>query len=215
MNAVFMGIPLRIGAGTLVPRPETELLAETAIARLGSEGRETPRVIDMCCGVGNLAIAIANGVPAASVWASDLTTPCVETTRHNVEMNRLTERVKVAQGDLFAGLGGQGLEGGVDLIVCNPPYISTERLSRDRAHLLEKEPREAFDGGPYGLSIHQRVVTEALAFLRPGGWLMFEFGEGQARQLRILFDRARAYDSPHFLQDRTGAERVAAARRRP
>ncbi len=73
------------------------------------------------------------------------------------------------------------------MIVCNPPYISTGRLSKDRAVLLEREPVQAFDGGPYGLSIHQRVLSDAPRVLRLDGKLLFEFGLGQDRQLALLF----------------------------
>ena len=75
------------------------------------------------------------------------------------------------QGDLFDALSGLQLEGTIDLIVCNPPYISDTRLKGDRALLLELEPREAFAAGPYGLSIHMRVTKDALRYLRPGGAL--------------------------------------------
>jgi len=125
----------------------------------------------------------------------------------------LEARVTVAQGDLFAGFAGLGLEGGVDAIVCNPPYISEKRLAADRAPLLEHEPREAFDGGPYGLSIHQRVLKDAPAFLKPGGLLMFEFGLGQERQLELLATRVRAYDPARFVANPAGEPRVAVLRR--
>ncbi|MET0591289.1 MAG: methyltransferase, partial [Polyangiaceae bacterium] len=91
------------------------------------------------------------------------------------------------------------------------PYISTGRLAKDRAGLLELEPREAFDGGPYGLSIHQRVLKEALPFLKPGGALLFEVGDGQARQVSLLFERARAYEGLYSIDDAGGHTRVIAA----
>ena len=100
------------------------------------------------------------------------------------------------------------------MIVCNPPYISQARLAGDRASLLAYEPRDAFDGGPYGLTIHQRVVREAAAFLRPGGTLLFEIGAGQDRQLCRLLDRAGSYDGYGLIADRDGVVRVVTARLR-
>jgi release factor glutamine methyltransferase len=207
----FLGVELLCGQGALVPRPETELLGRTAIEKVAAAG-DAPRVIDVCCGAGNLACAIATHVPGARVWATDLTDGCVGWTRRNVEQLGLGARVTVRQGDLFAGLAGEALEGTVDVIVCNPPYISTGRLAGDRAALLEHEPREAFDGGPYGLTIHQRVLKEALPFLKPGGWLLFEIGEGQDRQIGLLFQRARVYDAIGLAANAAGTPRVAFGR---
>jgi release factor glutamine methyltransferase len=207
----FLGVELLCGPGALVPRPETELLGRTAIDKVRAAG-DAPRVIDVCCGAGNLACAIATHVPGARVWATDLTDGCVGWTRRNVDQLGLGPRVTVRQGDLFAGFAGDALEASVDVIVCNPPYISTGRLAADRATLLEHEPREAFDGGPYGLTIHQRVLKEALPFLKPGGWLLFEIGEGQDRQIGLLFQRARAYDEIGLAQNAAGTPRVAFGR---
>jgi release factor glutamine methyltransferase len=207
----FLGVELLCGPGALVPRPETELLGRTAIERIREAGA-APRVIDVCCGAGNLACAVATHVPGARVWATDLTDGCVGWARRNVEQLGLAARVTVRQGDLFAGLAGDGLEGTVDVVVCNPPYISSGRLATDRALLLEHEPREAFDGGPYGLTIHQRVLKEALPFLKPGGWLLFEIGEGQDRQIGLLFQRARTYDEIGLATNAAGTPRVAFGR---
>ena len=213
-RTTFMGIELLVAPGALVPRAETELLGNTAVgALLALNG--APRVIDLCCGAGNLACAIAHRVPAARVWASDLTDGCVELARRNVEFHGLGERVSVHQGDLFAGFDGLGLEGTVDAVVCNPPYISEKRLENDRAELLELEPREAFSAGPYGLGIHMRAVREALAFLRPGGFLLFEVGLGQDRQVKTLFDRAKAYDDVTVVTNALGEGRVVSGRRKP
>jgi release factor glutamine methyltransferase len=207
----FLGVELLCGPGALVPRPETELLGRTAIARVQEAG-PAPRVVDVCCGAGNLACAIATHVPGARVWATDLTDGCVSWTRRNVDQLGLGGRVTVCQGDLFGGLAGEALEGTVDVVVCNPPYISTGRLAADRATLLDHEPREAFDGGPYGLTIHQRVLKEALPLLKPGGWLLFEIGEGQDRQIGLLFQRARVYEAIGLAQNAAGTPRVAFGR---
>jgi release factor glutamine methyltransferase len=206
----FLGLELLCGEGALVPRPETELLGLTAIEKI--KVATSPRVIDLCCGVANLACAVATYVPHARVWATDLTDDCVRWAQKNVEKFSLEARIHTVQGDLFQGLEGQGLEMTIDLIVCNPPYISTGRLATDRAALLKDEPREAFDGGPYGLSIHQRVVAEAPRFLKPGGWLVMEFGLGQDMQVKRLVERSRAFDEITLVNDSFGYPRVVTGR---
>jgi release factor glutamine methyltransferase len=212
-RTTFRGLALQVPPGTLAPRPETEALVERA-TRLVRETRiDEPRVIDMCCGTGNIAVAIAVELPGATVFASDLTKQCVTAARQNVEMHGLRSRVTIAEGDLFEPLRGRGLEGTVDLVTCNPPYISTGRLESDAAELLRHEPREAFDAGPYGLNIHQRVIKIALEFLRPGGWLVFEYGAGQGRQLQLLLRRAQAYDEIDTTDHGPGAAGVASARK--
>lgn len=211
----FMGVELLSDPGALVPRAETELLGRAAsqiLADLSPTGDgDTLTMVDMCCGSGNLACGIASALPALTVHAADLTDGCVTLARRNVAHLGLGARVNVHQGDLFGALEGAALAGTVDVVVCNPPYISSGRLAGDRAGLLEHEPREAFDGGPYGLAIHQRLVREALAVVRPGGWVLCEFGEGQDRQVQRLFDRTGAYGPVSFHANEVGTARVAVA----
>jgi release factor glutamine methyltransferase len=213
-SKAFMGLQLEVGPGAFVPRVETELLGATALEALRELAfGASPRVIDMCCGSGNLACALGMYAAGAQVWASDLTDGAVAMARRNVAQLGLEASVHVAQGDLFASFDGLGLAGTIDLISCNPPYISTHRLENERNTLLVHEPREAFDGGPYGLSIHQRVVTEARAFLRPGGVLLFEIGHRQERQVEMLFRRARTYGDVEMRRDAAGDVRVVFARK--
>jgi release factor glutamine methyltransferase len=100
-------------------------------------------------------------------------------------------------------------------VVCNPPYISSGKLGRDSAQLLSHEPREAFDGGPYGVSIFQRVIRDSLRYLRPGGRLIFEVGEGQEPQVTLLFKRAAAYDQSPSVSDGRGVPRVVGGKKLP
>jgi release factor glutamine methyltransferase len=207
----FMDVDLEVAPGALVPRAETELLGQTAVQILQARG-DRQRAIDMCCGSGNLACGVAAAIDDVQMWASDLTDETVQLAERNVARLGLSSRVQVRQGDLFAGLADLGLEGTIDVMICNPPYISTSRLAGDRAYLLEHEPREAFDGGPYGLSIHQRVIKEGLPFLKPDGWLLFEIGLGQEKQLEQLFRRSKAYRTVQFVND-ADVPRVVLAQR--
>ena len=208
----FMGMELLVARGALVPRAETELLGWAAVEVLGDGEGKT--IIDMCCGAGNLACAVAHHVPHARIWASDLTDECFALTLRNVENHDLANRVTVRQGDLFAAFSVDALEARVDGVICNPPYISEKRLNAARAELLEHEPREAFAAGPYGLSIHMRVARDSLAFLKPGGLLLLEVGVGQGAQVKRLLERAGGYEDIRSVQDEAGEARVVIGRRR-
>ena len=211
----FMALELSAAPGALVPRDETELLGWTALRMLNDIATDAElRMIDMCCGSGNLVCGIASYNPNVRAWASDLTDDAVRVAQLNVRRLQLSKRVDVVQGDLFDALRGRGLEGTIDVIVCNPPYISSGRLACDRAELLTHEPRTAFDGGPFGVSIFQRVVRDALLFLKPGATLLFEIGLGQERQVSLLLERTAGYDPVMTVNDCQGHARVIAGRRR-
>lgn len=211
-RVVFCGLELEVAPGALVPRAETELLARVASAELERDREAALTVVDVGCGSGNLACALASRFPSARVFALDIAAAAVEITRRNAARHGLASRVDARVSDLFAGLPPE-LEGRVDAVVTNPPYISTGKLDGERAALLDHEPREAFDAGPYGLALHQRIANEAPRWLRPGGLLACEFGLGQERQLRIVVDRARAYESLAFHANEAGAPRALTTRR--
>jgi release factor glutamine methyltransferase len=206
-----MGTDIEVGPGVLVPREETELLGRTALNLIAP--LEGPLVIDMCCGSGNVGLALLARRPDIRLYGADLTADALAWARRNASRIDPVGRATYEQGDMFAALAAHDLAGLVDLIACNPPYISTHKLDTERAELLEHEPREAFDAGPYGIAIHQRLIAEAHRYLRSGGWLVFEFGAGQERQMQALLTRARAYSQPVFYSDASGALRVAAAQK--
>ncbi len=209
----FLGVQLLTSPDVLAARLETELLGSEVIAILrvqesNNQGQEL-RLIDMGCGSGNISCATAAAVPRLRVWASDLTESCAALTRANVALNGLQGRVAVYQGDLFEPLRDKGLEGTIDVVEMNPPYIASSSLEKQRAELLRHEPREAFDGGPYGFSIQTRLIREAAAFLKDGGYLLFEFGVGQAKQVKALVDRSKLYSDIRFAMDDGSEPRVA------
>jgi release factor glutamine methyltransferase len=218
-RATFMGLELMAEAGVCAVRDETELLGWTAVNRLrelqSDEGGPPSalRVVDLCCGSGNLTCGIASALPDAHIWAIDIDSNCTNLTTKNVVRHALSSRVEVLTGDLLAPLEDCGLEGSIDAVVCNPPYIASIRLQRDRAYLLEKEPIAAFDGGPFGINIQLRLAKEALKYLKPGGWLLFEFGLGQDHQVKRLIDRTGGYDIVEFAQDGSGQPRVSMNRK--
>jgi release factor glutamine methyltransferase len=209
-----MGVEIETAPGVFAPRDETETLGETVIKVLRDrEGHQL--VIDMCCGSGNLACAVANASNHISIWATDLTEQAAEVATRNVVRLGLAEVVEVSHGDLFKPFIARRLESRIDLVMCNPPYISTSRLAGEKSYLVQSEPREAFDGGPYGLSVHQRVISEAVRYLKPGGWIALEIGQGQEKQISALFRRSGGYAKEQHILDKHGVPRVTIAQKLP
>ncbi len=170
------------------------------------------RVIDMCCGSGNLSCAVA-ARRSVFIVAVDLSYEAVALTRQNATQLGLADKIEVVQGDLFNGLRTETANMGFDLVMCNPPYISTSILLSSRANLLAEEPRRAFDGGPYGIDILRRLARESAAVLRPGAHLVFEIGVGQEATAKRLLDRSGGFEAPVLVRDNVGAVRVIVARR--
>jgi release factor glutamine methyltransferase len=214
----FMGLELIAERGVIVPRPFTERVARATLRIMDGMHREDParelRVVDMCSGSGNLACALASRDPMCRAWSSDLVPAASDLARRNVARQGLSDRVAMRTGDLFGALAGEELAGRLDVFVCAPPFISAGRLAKDRAALLKHEPREAFDAGPFGLTIHQRTAAQAAEFLRPGGYLVFEVGEGQSKQVCMVLARTRAYDEVESLDEGDGMYLVVQGRRK-
>ena len=210
----FMGMELMASREALVPRKETELLGTLALTVLRQLTRDqrTARVIDVCTGAGNLAVTFATHVPAAQVYASDLSVEAVQLARRNGAMLGLGNRVEFRQGDFLNPFADGQFDRNIDLLVCNPPYISTGKVSTMPTEIIGHEPSLAFDGGPFGVKILQRLLTEAPLYLRAGGWLAFEVGLGQGPALMDRLRRNPAYADVAGVVDAAGAVRAVVAR---
>ena len=207
----FLGLELEAGPQALIPRTETEQLARAAI-ELAREAGAT-LAIDACTGSGNLALALAHHVPGLAVQAADLSAEAVALARRNAAMLGLGDRVSFSEGDLLAPFDAPRLHSRVDLIVCNPPYISSGKVAAMAPEIAEHEPRLAFDGGALGVSILTRLMHEAPRLLRPGGWLAFEVGSGQGTAMARRLRNDGAWDQVRECSDAQGAVRVVLARR--
>ena len=171
----FLGRSFSVDERALIPRPETELLAELAVSALGSSGR----ALDLCCGTGCLAITMALERPGCDIWAADLSPAALSLARENAA--RLGARVTFRQGDLFAPLQGETF----DLIVSNPPYIPSAECPALQEEVLH-EPVMALDGGTDGLDFYRRIAREAPMHLTCGGRIMLELGDGEAEAVSAL-----------------------------
>jgi release factor glutamine methyltransferase len=212
----FMGLELLAGPEALIPRHETELLAGAAVAR-GTElakSQSSLLAVDVCTGSGNVALAIAHHVPQARLFAADLSESAVVLARRNAELLGLTSRVTLAAGDLLAPFDNADFHGKVDLLTCNPPYISTGKLETMPTEIIGFEPSLAFDGGPLGIRIIQKLITEAPRFLRSGGWLCFEVGLGQGTPVKNRVIKTGHFEDVETVNDSQGEPRAIVARRK-
>lgn len=207
----FMGLEMLSGPQALIPRAETELLARCALHLLhGSRAC----VIDACTGSGNLALAIAHHQPEALVHGADISADAIALARRNAAHLGLSERVAFRCGDLLAPFDEPVFHGKVDLVVCNPPYISSAKVSAMPTETSQHEPAAAFDGGPLGISLLMRLLDAAPRMLRSGGWLAFEVGAGQGPGLARRLRSRPEYVDLQTVEDVAGVTRVLAVRAR-
>lgn len=211
----FMGLELLAGAGALIPRHETELLGHAALAILRDRAAAQDEVtlIDACTGSGNLALALAHHEPRAQVFAADLSAEAVDLARRNARHLGLDGRVELRVGDLLAPFDEARFHGAVDLLVCNPPYISSTKVATMPGEISGHEPRLAFDGGPLGVRILQRLIRESPRYLKPGGWLAFEVGHGQGPAVLKRLGAQHDFDRTDSVVDAAGEIRVVLGRR--
>jgi release factor glutamine methyltransferase len=219
----FWNLDIEIRPGVLVPRPETELLVEEALARLSpgdheDGGARAPadspppacfRIADVGTGSGCIAVAIARWLPGAEVLAIDASDDALGVAKRNAERHGVSARVRLLKGDLLAGVAGP-----FDAVVSNPPYVPAQDIAGLQPEVRDHEPIQALTGGADGLDVIRRLVPEAAPVLRPGGWLLFEFGFGQANAVRAIIEAEPRLELVDVRADLAGIPRVAVVRRR-
>ena len=187
-TASFCGLEIAVNRHALVPRPETELLAERALQFLSTLNSQPSTILDFGTGTGCLAIALAVKAPLATVHVLDVSNEALALARQNAAAHQVTERIQFHSGDGFAALPA-GLQ--FDLIVSNPPYIPSAEIATLQPEVRDFDPRAALDGGADGLDFFRRFADAAALWLKPDGRLILEFGDGQADALRGVFSAPR------------------------
>jgi release factor glutamine methyltransferase len=206
--AAFRSLELRVGPGVFVPRPETELAAQVAIDALMAVPGGSPRAVDLGTGSGAIALALATEVPHAEVFAVEVSPRAFIWARENVEQIA-APNVRLVLADLRLAL--PELDGTVDVVACNPPYIPLGAIPRDPEVRLH-DPEVALYGGADGLDVVRAVSTTARRLLRPGGTLVLEHGESQGADIRELL-AADGWSAPATIRDLLGRDRVTTALR--
>jgi len=193
----FMGLDFHTSPHALIPRKETEFLCSKALDLLAglAQERGPVTVFEPCTGSGNLAITIAYRERSCHVYAADVSEAALELARKNAGFFEVADRVDFSAGDLFAPILKTAPTVRADMIICNPPYISSARLDGMPEDVLRHGPRVAFDGGPFGLTIITRLIEESPRYLKPDSYLCFEAGCGQGPLLARMMSRLPEYSS--------------------
>ncbi|MGN6196989.1 MAG: peptide chain release factor N(5)-glutamine methyltransferase [Ginsengibacter sp.] len=212
----FMGIELLSDKRALIPRKETEILGKKAL-EISQEiacKKNAVNVLDICCGAGNLGLAVAFYNPKSKVIVTDLSHDAVELAKENICFLNLNHRVKAIQGDLFSAVDQERFYGKIDMVICNPPYISTAKVTKMNSEISAHEPVLAFDGGMFGTKIIQRFLSEAPKFLIKGGAITFEVGAGQGEFMIRLCEETEHFFDVEPVKDYMGNIRVIHAKKK-
>ncbi len=179
----FYGLTLDVNRDVLIPRSDTEVIAEWAI-EIAKRAGEGCRVLDLCTGSGCIGLAVASQVPGARVVLADINEQALHVARINTRRNGLNRQVMCVQADALQD--PRGMTGMFDLIVSNPPYIRSEELPGLDRSVRDFEPMLALDGGEDGLKFYRSIAEKWKQALKPGGTLLFEVGYDQADDVEQL-----------------------------
>jgi release factor glutamine methyltransferase len=207
-TVVFCGLELRVGPQALIPRPETELLAEAAAAYLTTWAESERRFLDFGTGTGCLAVTLAVQCPGAVGDALDLSAAALDLARENATKHQVNDRLRFHHGSGFSALPEARR---FALIVSNPPYIPTGEIAGLEPEVRDHDPREALDGGVDGLDFYRQLSAEGAVWLETGGRLFVELGAGQAESVRALFE-GHKWIVERIVPDYSGVPRVLQAR---
>lgn len=208
----FWSLSFAVDRRVLIPRPETEIIVEQAIVLADSyKGEDQPlKILDLGTGCGAIAIALAKELPDASVWATDISEEALGLARRNALKHGVRDRVSFWQGDLWEPL----MEGAhrFDMIVSNPPYVSTEEYNELPLEVRDYEPRQALDGRDGGMYYLEKIVEGAHDFLNPGGWIILEMAPWQTQKTLDIIARTGEYQQETRIKDYSRRYRVVMAR---
>ncbi len=204
----------KVGPQVLIPRPESELLVEQAIALYKERrlpGIPNPRILDLGTGCGAIAISIARELEDASIWAGDISQEAVHLAMLNSRKHGVEERIQFIVGDLFEPFMYQNLT--FDIILSNPPYIASDDFDSLPPEVRDHEPRLALDGHAEGMFFIEKVIMRGADYLRPGGWIMLEMDPEQTPKALKLIEESGHYGEKKRIKDYSHHDRVVMAQK--
>lgn len=203
----FWSVDLKVDPRVLIPRPETEVLVDQALSILATPSGRVPRVLDIGTGSGAIVIALTNEFEEIFAVATDISQEALQVAKDNARKVGVGQRIRFVRGDLLHPF--RPLTDGVfDLILSNPPYICRSDIEELTREVKDHEPRLALDGGEDGLDFYRRMSRQVPSYLRKGGWLLVEIGQGQGTEISTLFEQSGCFSAPELVRDLSGIERV-------
>lgn len=208
----FWGLPLKLSAATLVPRPDTETVVELALEMLRAAPRpdHPPRIADIGTGSGAILLALLSELPDARGIGTDISEQALQTAHSNAAGLGLAGRAGFVACDYAAALSGP-----FDLIVSNPPYVRSGEIAGLAAEVRDHDPRAALDGGADGLDAYRALIPQAARLLAPGGVLVVEAGQGQSGEIDGLMAATGLMVPAPAKADLAGIRRAVAGRKLP
>lgn len=200
----FLALKIKVGQGVLIPRPETELLAEEAIKIISNFKFQILnfKILDLCTGSGCLALSLAKELPDIEVYGTDISESAIKYANKNAALNMI-KNVTFLEGSLFEPVKGLTF----DLIVSNPPYIRSNDIQDLQPEIKDWEPQDALDGGADGLDYYRLIIHAAKNYLNEGGYLMLELGINQADAVKRMAEDAGLKDIT-LIKDYAGIDRI-------
>jgi release factor glutamine methyltransferase len=184
----FCGFEIAVNRHALIPRPETELLAELGWNFLVTRHASRVTALDFGTGSGCIAIALAAKCANTKITATDISADALVLAKENAAKNNLAARIEFLQGDGFAALTAKTQ---FDLLISNPPYIPSAEIETLQPEVRDFDPRGALDGGTDGLDFYRMFAAQAKPFLKPDGKIMLEFGDGQTDAIKAIFENEK------------------------
>jgi len=204
----FWSFTLEVNSDVLIPRPDTEVIVEEALAVFNAQPVDQPRILDIGTGSGAIALALAAEIPGAQITATDVSVAALTVAKKNALALGLEHSITFLHGDLFAPVRGT-----FDLIVSNPPYIGADEYEILPAGVKDFEPRQALFAGKTGLEFYENLIYQAKKHLKEKGWLLLEIGYKQTQEVRTIMEISKFYDSIDVRADYAGLSRVIKGRR--
>lgn len=203
----FMGLEFQVTPAVLIPRPDTEILVESALDLL--KDVSSPEILDIGTGSGAICISMLANLPEAKGTTVDISPDALSVAKGNAEKHEVAERLTFCLGDLFAPVAGKKFHG----ILSNPPYIPAQDIL-ELTPEVRQEPNLALDGGVDGLDFYRRIIQEGKNYLEPGGFIAMEVGIDQASLVAALAEESGFFKVNAIIKDYGGIERVVVLRER-
>jgi release factor glutamine methyltransferase len=208
----FWGLEFKVTRDVLIPRPETELIVESALG-IAAKLIGHATILDLCSGSGCIAVSLAKELPESHLVAIDKSAKALAVTRENAGKHEVSDRIRFLEGDLFEPLRKLDLRGRIDIIVSNPPYVPSGLYASLQPEVRDYEPEMALVAGPQGIEFHRQIIDAAPGWLAEHGALIMEMGIHQAEMLREMVQATSAYAPPIVHKDLARIERVIVARK--